>query len=109
MQPIKMAKKKIIKKVKAKMDELNEEEKSYADAEYSKGEMRKSIGKMVYRDVKGEIKRRNIDYGDALYLQLENAANEINVSSQALAKIAIQEWLDRYAMAKHYRDLKKKA
>lgn len=46
--------------------------------------------------------RRNIDYGAELHLRLEAASDELNISSQALVKLALQEWLDRYTIAKHY-------
>ena len=46
--------------------------------------------------------RRNIDYGVELHLRLESASEELNISSQALVKLALQEWLDRYTIAKHY-------
>lgn len=51
--------------------------------------------------------RRNIDYGIELHLRLEAASDELNVSSQALVKLALQEWLDRYTIAKHYTPLSK--
>ena len=46
--------------------------------------------------------RRNIDYGIEFHRRLEEASDELNISSQALVKLAVQEWLDRYTIAKHY-------
>ena len=46
--------------------------------------------------------RRNIDYGVDLHRRLEAASDELNISSQALVKLALQEWLDRYTIAQHY-------
>ena len=46
--------------------------------------------------------RRNIDYGADLHRRLEAASEELNISSQALVKLALQEWLDRYTIASHY-------
>lgn len=53
--------------------------------------------------------RRNIDYGAELHTRLEAVSDELNVSSQALVKIAVQEWLDRYTLAKHYTHIQKTA
>lgn len=46
--------------------------------------------------------RRNIDYGVDLHRRLEAASDDLNISSQALVKLALQEWLDRYTIAQHY-------
>ncbi len=40
--------------------------------------------------------RRNIDYGEALFQDLVAISTELNISLQALAKMAIQEWVMRY-------------
>jgi hypothetical protein len=40
--------------------------------------------------------RRNIDYGEALFHDLVSISNEMNISLQALAKMALQEWVMRY-------------
>ena len=53
------------------------------------------------RELVGTI-RRNIDYGADLHRCLEAASDELNISSQALVKLALQEWLDRYTIASHY-------
>jgi hypothetical protein len=53
------------------------------------------------REAVGTI-RRNIDYGADLHRRLEAASDELNISSQALVKLALQEWLDRYTLANHY-------
>ncbi len=51
--------------------------------------------------------RRNIDYGAELHRRLEAASHELNISSQALVKLALQEWLDRYTLANYYSQLAK--
>lgn len=58
------------------------------------------------RDVKGTV-RRNIDYGVDLHKRLEAVSDELNISSQALVKLAVQEWLDRYTLAQHYTHIAK--
>ena len=58
------------------------------------------------REPVGSI-RRNIDYGPDLHRRLEAASDDLNISSQALVKIALQEWLDRYTIARHYSRLPK--
>lgn len=58
------------------------------------------------REPVGSI-RRNIDYGADLHRRLEAASDDLNISSQALVKIALQEWLDRYTIARHYSRLSK--
>ncbi|ETW98482.1 MAG: hypothetical protein ETSY1_18540 [Candidatus Entotheonella factor] len=40
--------------------------------------------------------RRNIDYGESLFHDLVAISNEMNISLQALAKMALQEWVMRY-------------
>ncbi len=40
--------------------------------------------------------RRNIDYGESLFQDLVSISNEMNISLQALAKMALQEWVMRY-------------
>jgi hypothetical protein len=40
--------------------------------------------------------RRNIDYGEALFHDLVTISGEMNISLQALAKMALQEWVMRY-------------
>ena len=40
--------------------------------------------------------RRNIDYGEALFHDLVAVSTELNISLQALAKMALQEWVMRY-------------
>ena len=40
--------------------------------------------------------RRNIDYGEALFHDLVSISGELNISLQALAKMALQEWVMRY-------------
>ena len=43
--------------------------------------------------------RRNIDYSLQMFQRLNEASGELNVSLQAIAKLAIQEWLDRRDLA----------
>ena len=59
--------------------------------------VRKPVGKV----------RRNIDYGEEMFKQLEEAAQELNISSQALTKMALKEWLDRHQLAKDSREKSK--
>ncbi len=59
------------------------------------------VATVTTRTPEGTI-RRNIDYGADLHQRLEAASDDLNISSQALVKIALQEWLDRYTIAKHY-------
>ena len=40
--------------------------------------------------------RRNIDYGESLFNDLVSISAEMNISLQALAKMALQEWVMRY-------------
>jgi hypothetical protein len=40
--------------------------------------------------------RRNIDYGEALFHDLVAISVDMNISVQALAKMALQEWVIRY-------------
>ena len=40
--------------------------------------------------------RRNIDYGESLFHDLVSISDEMNISLQALAKMALQEWVMRY-------------
>lgn len=40
--------------------------------------------------------RRNIDYGESLFHDLVAISDEMNISLQALAKMALQEWVMRY-------------
>jgi hypothetical protein len=51
------------------------------------------------RQIVGNI-RRNIDYGVELHKRLESASDELNISSQALVKVVLQDWLDRHELAK---------
>lgn len=55
--------------------------------------------------------RRNIDYGEELYSLLDEISEELNISTQAIAKMAIQDWVDRHYLAKAARkkSTKKKA
>jgi hypothetical protein len=64
------------------------------------------VKKVTVREPVGTI-RRNIDYGIDLHTRLESASEELNISSQALVKIALQEWIDRYTLAQHYSKMKK--
>lgn len=59
------------------------------------------VKEVTTREPVGTI-RRNIDYGADLHRRLEAASEELNISSQALVKLALQEWLDRYTIASHY-------
>jgi hypothetical protein len=40
--------------------------------------------------------RRNIDYGEDLFHDLISISAEMNISLQAVAKMALQEWVMRY-------------
>ncbi len=40
--------------------------------------------------------RRNIDYGETLFHDLASISAEMNIALQALAKMALQEWVMRY-------------
>ena len=59
------------------------------------------------REPVGKV-RRNIDYGDELYQVLDDLSRELNISTQAIAKMAIQDWIDRHYIAKKYRKDEKK-
>lgn len=47
-----------------------------------------------------ELVRRNIDYSAEMFSRLIKASHDLNVSVQAIAKLAIAEWLDRRDLAK---------
>ena len=49
--------------------------------------------------------RRNIDYGEALFHDLVSVSAEMNISMQALAKMALQDWVMRY---REHQERKKK-
>ena len=66
-----------------------------------KSKLQPGVKKVKTRAISGTV-RRNIDYSKELHERLESASDDLNVSSQALVKIALQEWLDRYTMAKHF-------
>ncbi len=66
-----------------------------------KSHLTSGVKEVTTRDPVGPI-RRNIDYGADLHRRLEAASGELNISSQALVKLALQEWLDRYTIASHY-------
>ena len=75
--------------------------------------LRKGFDKIEYRETKGPVRkkklnftRRNIDYSPEQYELLQEAARKMGVPSQALAKIAIQQFLDRFAMAEKSRNEK---
>ena len=72
-----------------------------------KGKMMKPEANVTIRDSVGKV-RRNIDYGDELFQILEELSDELNISTQAIAKMAIQDWIDRHYVAKHYRNEAKK-
>jgi hypothetical protein len=40
--------------------------------------------------------RQNIDYGEALFHDLVSISGEMNISLQALTKMALQEWVMHY-------------
>ena len=42
------------------------------------------------------VYRRNIDYGESLFQEMVAISAEMNISLQALAKMALQEWVMRY-------------
>ena len=44
--------------------------------------------------------RRNIDYGELTWKRLELAADELNVSAQAIVKLVLEEWLNKRDLAK---------
>ncbi len=44
--------------------------------------------------------RRNIDYSVQMFQRLNQASGDLNVPLQAIAKLAIQEWLDRRDLAR---------
>ena len=49
---------------------------------------------------KRDLVRRNIDYSNEMFSRLAKASLELNVSVQAIAKLAIEEWLVRRDLAK---------
>ena len=49
---------------------------------------------------KRDLVRRNIDYSTEMFSRLAKASQDLNVSVQAIAKLAIEEWLDRRDLAK---------
>jgi len=61
-----------------------------------KGELRNGVT-MKRRAV--QAVRRNIDYSPQMFQRLNEASDELNVPLQAIAKLAIQEWLDRRDLA----------
>ena len=59
-------------------------------------EMRNGVA-MKKRQV--QAVRRNIDYSLQMFQRLNQASGDLNVPLQAIAKLAIQEWLDRRDLA----------
>ncbi len=49
---------------------------------------------------KRDLVRRNIDYSAEMFARLAQASQDLNVSVQAIAKLAIEEWLDRRDLAR---------
>ena len=66
-----------------------------------KKKLEKPMTELKVRVPEGSI-RRNIDYGADLHSRLEAASEKMNISSQALVKVALQEWLDRFEIADRY-------
>ena len=60
------------------------------------GELRNGVT-MKRRQV--QAVRRNIDYSPQMFQRLNRASDELNVPSQAIVKLAIQDWLDRRDLA----------
>ncbi len=46
-----------------------------------------------------QVVRRNIDYSPQMFQRLNEASGDLNVTLQAIAKLAIQDWLDRRDLA----------
>ena len=55
---------------------------------------------IVDREKPKKTVRRNIDYGEITWERLEQAAGELNVSAQAIVKLALEEWLNKRDIAK---------
>lgn len=49
---------------------------------------------------KHNLVRRNIDYSTEMFSRLAKASQDLNVSVQAIVKLAIEEWLGRRDLAK---------
>lgn len=64
---------------------------------FSQHELRKGVP-MKKRQI--QAVRRNIDYSAQMFQRLNEASDELNVPLQAIAKMAIQEWLDRRDLAR---------
>lgn len=71
------------------------------DVEYreTKGRLRKSKSKSV---------RRNIDYSQKQYEELQVVAEAIGITSQAAVKVAIQQFIDNYYAAQSLKNKSKK-
>ena len=75
--------------------------KTSKDKEYPKIGRNEGIEvNIVDREKPKKTIRRNIDYGEVTWERLEQAAGELNVSAQAIVKLALEEWLNKRDIAK---------
>lgn len=72
-------------------------------------EQKDGIGEPIeveYRGTVGKVRkkklnsiRRNIDYSPAQYKQIQKVADELGITSQALVKMAVQQFLNQFVLA----------